>query len=85
MLFKGFNTEYMVYSQQTQLLSISFSLDPWNGANRGGEYANVVYNIDWIKNKLREHKSTNRKSSGSTKFKSHVFILLFIMSGIFLS
>ena len=50
MLFKGFYTEYMVYSQQTQLLSISFSLDPWNCGNRGGEYATVVYNIDWIKN-----------------------------------
>ena len=63
---------------------VSFSLDPWDCSYKGSTYANVAYNIDWINDKLLEHKSTNNRirSSGSVKFKSHVFTLSLIISRI---
>ena len=78
--------QHIYMAQQTQF-PISFSLDPWNCENRGrSAFANVAYNIDWINNKIRKHRRTNIwRSSGSNKFKSHVFTLSFIMSGIYSS
>ena len=78
--------QHIYMAQQTQS-HISFFLDPWNCENRGkAAFANVAYNIDWINNKIRKHRRTNVwRSSGSSKFKSHVFTLSFIMSGIYRS
>ena len=77
--------QYIQYITQLIHFLIFFSIDPWNCADRSDNYANVADNIDWIKKKIGEHESTNRKSSGSIRFKSHVFTSSFIMSGIYFS